>query len=72
MGKLISVRLSDDASGKLDRLSVERNRNRTYIIKAALERYFEEYADYHVALERLRDIDDKIITGKELMKSLGL
>jgi RHH-type transcriptional regulator, rel operon repressor / antitoxin RelB len=72
MGKLVSVRLSDDTSGKLDRLSAELNRNRTFIIKAALDRYFEEYADYHIALDRLRDKDDRIVTSRELRKSLGL
>jgi len=72
MGKIISVRLSDDASNKLDSLSAELKRNRTYIVKAALDSYFEEYADYHVALDRLRDKDDKIITSVELRKSLGL
>ena len=72
MGKAISLRLPDDIAEKLDQLSQEIHRNKTYIIKSALEIYLEEYADYQIALDRLRDKDDRILTSAELRKSLGL
>jgi len=61
MGKSISLRLPDDIAEKLDQLSREIHRNKTYIIKSALKKYIEEYADYQIALDRLRDKDDRIL-----------
>jgi hypothetical protein len=37
-----------------------------------MEEYLEEYTDYLIAVERLNDKDDKIITGKQLRDKLGL
>lgn len=47
-------------------------RPKTYIVRKALEAYLEEYSDYLIALERLRDKDDLIISSKELREHLGL
>jgi len=37
-----------------------------------LESYIEDYADLQVALDRLHDKTDAIVTGKEMRKTLGL
>ena len=42
------------------------------MIKKALENYLNEYADYQIALDRLNDKDDEIITSKDLRLTLGL
>ena len=72
MAKALSIRLPDNIAEKLAHLSNEIHRNKTYIIKSALEKYLDEYADYQIALDRLRDKDDKIITSTKLRKSLGI
>lgn len=51
---------------KLDRLAESLDRSKTYIIKRALQEYLEEYEDYLIALHRLNDKDDKIVSAKEL------
>ena len=56
----------------LDALAKELDRPRTYIIKTALEEFFEEYADYYVALHRLHDKNDPIVTMDEAREILGL
>ena len=38
----------------------------------AIESYLREYADYLVAIERLNDKDDKIISTDEVMNRLAL
>ncbi|MDY6965788.1 MAG: DNA-binding protein [Halobacteriota archaeon] len=48
------------------------DRSKTYIIRKAIETYINEYSDYLVALERLNDKDDEIISGDELMGELGI
>jgi RHH-type rel operon transcriptional repressor/antitoxin RelB len=72
MQSVISLRLPDNLVQSLDKLSSSMDRPRTYLIKKALESYLAEYADYHLALERLRDKDDAIISSRDLKKNLGL
>jgi RHH-type transcriptional regulator, rel operon repressor / antitoxin RelB len=72
MAKALSIRLPDNIAEKLEYLSNEIHRNKTFIIKSALEKYLDEYADYQIALDRLRDKDDKIITSNEMRKTLGI
>ena len=68
----ISVRLPEDMVHELEKLAKIIERSKTYIVRKAIESYLEEYADYMVALERLRSKDDEIISGKEMRERLGL
>ena len=72
MNTAISVRLPKTLTNRLDSIAKETERPRSYIIQKALESYMEDYADLQVALDRLHDKTDPIISGKELRKSLGL
>jgi RHH-type rel operon transcriptional repressor/antitoxin RelB len=71
MSSSVSVRLPDELSEKLDRLSKTLDRPKTYIVTRALKEYFEEYEDYLVALNRLNDKDDRIVSKKDLLGQLG-
>jgi RHH-type rel operon transcriptional repressor/antitoxin RelB len=72
MRTAISVRLPKDLAEQLDAVAEETERPRSYIIQKAIESYIEDYADLQVALDRLHDRADPIISGQELRKSLGL
>ena len=72
MGTAISVRLPKVLAEQLDSIAKETERPRSYIIQKALESYIEDYADLQVALDRLHDKIDPVISGKDLRKSLGL
>lgn len=72
MSTAISIRLPDKIANELDELANSIERSRTYIIRKAIESYMQEYADYLIALERLRDKDDKIISSDEMREKLGL
>jgi len=72
MVKPLSVRLPDEIMQALDRVASEVDRPRSYLIRKAVETYLDEYAEYQVALDRLRDKNDKAISSKELHKRLGL
>lgn len=37
-----------------------------------LESYIDDYADLQVALDRLHDVADPVVSSKEMRKSLGL
>lgn len=72
MSKIITVRLPEEISDRLDDLSLEIRRKKSFIIKSALEQYLHEYADYQIALDRLKNKQDKIITSEDLRKELGI
>ena len=72
MSTSICIRIPEDIHFRLDALAQTLDRPRSYIIKKALEEYLEEYSDYLIAIERLKDKDDKIISGKQLREKLGL
>lgn len=71
MAVSISVRLPESTAKALNELANATERSRTYLILRALETYLAEYADYQVALDRLRDKDDPVISAAELRKRLG-
>ena len=72
MVKPVSIRLPEGVLVALDRVASTVDRPRSYLVRKAVEAYLHEYAEYQVALDRLRDKDDKIIPSKELKKRLGL
>ena len=72
MNTPISIRIPKDLADQLDSIAEETERPRSYIIQKAIESYIEDYADLQVALDRLHDKTDAVISGKELRKSLGL
>ena len=72
MPHTISLRLQDKTFKKLDKLCQELDRTKSYILKKALDQYINNYADYQIALDRLRDKDDEIISAEDMRKKLGL
>jgi len=72
MATLISLRLPDKILKPLTKLSEDAERPRTYFIIKALENYLDEYQDYQIAIERLHDRNDEIISSSELRKKLGV
>jgi len=72
MSTALSVRLPKELSEQLDSIAKETERPRSFIIQKALESYIEDYADLQIALDRLHDKTDPLVSGKELRKSLGL
>ncbi|MGD0308052.1 MAG: ribbon-helix-helix domain-containing protein [Acidobacteriota bacterium] len=72
MGTAISVRLPKELAEQLDHIAKETERPRSYILQKALESYIEDYSDLQIALDRLLDKTDPVVSSKELRKSLGL
>jgi RHH-type rel operon transcriptional repressor/antitoxin RelB len=71
MSSSISVRLADSTARELEKLARMTDRPKTYFIEKALESYLADYADYQVALDRLRDKDDPVISSAELRKRIA-
>jgi RHH-type transcriptional regulator, rel operon repressor / antitoxin RelB len=71
MSSSLSVRLPDRTAKALEKLSKLTDRPKTYFVEKALESYLAEYADYQIALDRLNDKDDPVISSAELKRRLG-
>lgn len=72
MPAAVSIRLPDEIAYKLENLARTIERSKTYIIRKAIESYLQEYADYLVALERLKDKDDEIISSDGMRERLAI
>lgn len=72
MPRAILMRLPDKLIRALDSVAVATKRPRIYLIRRALETYLVEHADYQIALDRLRDKDDHVVSKKALRARLGL
>jgi RHH-type rel operon transcriptional repressor/antitoxin RelB len=70
--KAISIRLDEQVLRELEALSKATERSRTFLINEAIMTYIAEYGDYRVALDRLLDKDDELISSSELRSRLGL
>jgi predicted DNA-binding protein len=68
----ITVRVPDTLAFQIDELANTLDRSRGYLIKKAMEMYISEYADYLVALDRLQDKDDDIISAHDLRVALDI
>lgn len=68
----LSIRLPKELAGRLEALADLLERPKTFVVRKALETYLEEYADYQIALERLHDQADEVISSALLRKRLGI
>jgi len=72
MSTAISIRLPEDLVKQLDNIAKATERPRSFIIQKVLESYSKDYADLQVALHRLHDKADPVISSKKMRKSLGV
>ena len=72
MSTAISVRLPDTVAKQLGRVAKETERSRSFVVQKAVESYLEDFADLQVALDRLRDTSDEVVSSDDMRASLGL
>ena len=66
MSTAISVRLPEKIAHDIDEIAQETERSRSFHIQKAVEIYIKEYADLQIALDRLNDPTDAIISVQEM------
>ena len=72
MNKAISVRISDELASRLNEISVETQRSKSFHVQKAIEAYLAEMADLQVALDRLQDPSDAVVSLEEIRQELDL
>ncbi len=71
MSTVVATRFSDEAPAELDEVAGELRRTRDEVARRAAEIYLAEYADHRIALQRLSDPDDPLLTTREMWNDLG-
>ncbi|MCF6269504.1 MAG: hypothetical protein L3J41_07330 [Melioribacteraceae bacterium] len=72
MSQLLKTRISDTLSKELDNLSEETNKTKTFHVNKALEVYIHQYSDLQIALDRLHNKNDEVISNKKMVEILCL
>jgi RHH-type transcriptional regulator, rel operon repressor / antitoxin RelB len=72
MSTAVSVRMPDGLVQELDSVAKITERSRSFHIQKALEIYLEEQADLQIALDRLHDTSDPIISMDEMRNQLNV
>jgi RHH-type rel operon transcriptional repressor/antitoxin RelB len=68
----ISLRLPDHLAYELENVAKETERSKSYHIQKAIELYLLERADLQIALDRLNDASDTIISSQDMRKRFDL
>ena len=72
MSIAVSIRLPEIIAKELNHIAEETERPRSFHVQKALESYLDDFADLQIALDRLRDQKDTVVSSREMRKSLGL
>jgi RHH-type transcriptional regulator, rel operon repressor / antitoxin RelB len=68
----ISLRLPDYLADELENIAKETERSKSFHIQKAIELYVQERADLQIALDRMNDASDSIVSSQDMRKRLGL
>jgi RHH-type transcriptional regulator, rel operon repressor / antitoxin RelB len=71
MSVLISVRLPDRLAAELEVVAAATERSKSFIMQKALETYLAEQADLQVALDRLQNSTDPVISLEAMRAELA-
>jgi RHH-type rel operon transcriptional repressor/antitoxin RelB len=72
MSKAISLRISEDLDAKLTEVAKETERSKSFHIQKALKAYLADIADLQIALDRLHDTSDPVVSLQDIRKELEL
>jgi RHH-type transcriptional regulator, rel operon repressor / antitoxin RelB len=72
MSTSVSVRLPDPLAAELVEVANASERSKSFVIQKALEAYLADQADFQIALDRLNDPTDKIVSLDDMRSELGL
>jgi len=72
MSVTISLRLSEDVAAELSKIARETERSKSFHVQKAIEYYLKEYADLQIAMDRLHDTSDAVVSITDMRKNLDL
>jgi len=70
MSTAISVSIRDDLAAKLSEIAKETEKPKSFRIQKAIEVYLAEQADLQIALDRLHDRSDPVVSIETMREDL--
>ncbi len=71
MSNVVATRFTDEVLAELDEVARELRRTRAELVRRAVEIYLAEYADHQIALDRLNDPSDPVVSTEQMWHELG-
>ncbi len=68
----LSIRIPEHLAAELDEVAAATERSRSFVVQKAIEAYLVEQADLQVALDRLNDPTDAVISLDAMRAELDL
>jgi RHH-type transcriptional regulator, rel operon repressor / antitoxin RelB len=72
MNTSLSVRISEPLAKELDEVAKSTERSRSFHIQQALKSYLKEQADLQIALDRMQDSTDAVVSMEDMKKILDV
>ncbi len=72
MSTSVSVRIPEKLAKELESVVKITERSKSFLIQKALETYLAEQADLQIALDRLHDTTDSIVSISQMRKELEI
>ena len=72
MNTSLSVRISEPLARELDKVAKSTERSRSFHIQQALKSYLKEQADLQIALDRMQDSTDPVVSMEDMKKILDV
>ena len=72
MNTSLSVRISEPLAKELDEVAKSTERSRSFHIQQALKSYLKEQADLQIALDRMQDSTDSVVSMEDMKKNLDV
>ena len=72
MTVLKAYRLEKKIVDRLAAIAKETRRTETFFVRAALERYLEEYDDAQIAKDRFNDPSVKLVSSRQMRERVGV
>jgi len=69
---MLGIRLDKKIEKRLEKLAKATGRSKSYYAKKAIEEFLEEREDYLLAISRLEDPTDELLTLDEMRRRIGL
>ena len=72
MSTSLSVLISEPLAKELDEVAKSTERSRSFHIQQALKSYLKEQADLQIALDRMQDSTDAVVSMEDMKKILDV
>jgi len=69
--KTKAFRLTEEEIEKMEQAAEKLDRSQSYIVRSALDYFFNELMENEIALNRLNDPTDETISSNEMLKRLS-